>query len=554
MQWILRSRKIGQAVKNVQRLRQMISILAKHGFADIVNRIDLGRFLPNRLASKTQDETEKSTPERLRLAFEELGPTFVKFGQLLSTRPDLVPEEFISEFTHLQDNVQPLAFEIVKTTVERELKKPLQEAFSFFDPTPLAAASIGQVHEARLNSGEKVVVKVQRPEIAKVIATDISLLVFLAGLLEKYVPETRIVGPKMIVEEFFKTLTYELDFLVEANNVRKMAENMRSFPQIVIPKVYREYSTQNVLVLEKLEGIRLNDLKAIETSGVDRKSVIDVGAKAFFKSVMIDGLFHGDLHGGNLFVLPENKLGIIDFGIVGRLSRKSRDQLANMVMSLLTEDYENLCYQYAELGAAGSSIDFDVFQREVRNALSPYIGLSLAEMNIGRILIEATKIATRHQIKIPGDWMIVFKAILTIEGMARSLDPDFDLMAAGEVLIKDLIKEQYSPQQISKDFLWVAKDTAALLQVLPRQVRWMFRKLNSNDFAFEIKSPDLESIRSQLDMNGRRLSRSVVVTGLLIAGSVALQKENGKMLAGYPILSVIFIGWAIALFLMPTRR
>lgn len=213
MQWILRSRKIGQAVKNVQRLRQMISVLAKHGFADIVNRIDLGKFLPKSLVIRTDDQADnQSTPERLRLAFEELGPTFVKFGQLLSTRPDLVPEDFISEFTHLQDNVQPLAFEIVKSTVERELKKPLQEAFSFFDPTPLAAASIGQVHEARLNSGEKVVVKVQRPEIAKIIATDISLLAFLAGLLEKYVPETRIVGPRMIVDEFFKTLTYELDF------------------------------------------------------------------------------------------------------------------------------------------------------------------------------------------------------------------------------------------------------------------------------------------------------------------------------------------------------
>lgn len=554
MRWILKGRKIGQAVKNVQRLRQIIGVLAKYGFADVVDRMDLGKFLPSHLASIATSTSERSTPERLRLAFEELGPTFVKFGQLLSTRPDLIPEEFIVEFTKLQDNVQPLSFEVVKIAIERELKSPIQDTFSELNPIPLAAASIGQVHEARLNSGEKVVIKVQRPEIAKIIATDLSLLAFLAGLLEKYIPETQMIGPKLIVAEFFNTLNYELDFLVEANNMRKIAENLQPFPEIVIPKVYSQYSTKSILVLEKFEGIRLNDLKAMDAAGIDRKRVIDVGAKAFFKTVMIDGLFHGDLHGGNLFVLPGDHLGIIDFGIVGRLSRKSRDQLAHMVMSLLTEDYENLCYQYAELGTAGPSIDFDAFQREVRNALSPYIGLSLSQMNIGRILIEATKIATRHQIKVPGDWMIVFKAILTIEGMARALDPEFDLMVAGEQLVKELVKEQYSPQQIGKDLIWVAKDLAALLQVLPRQVRWMFRKLNSNDFAFEIKSPELQAIRIQLDLNNRRINRSMIASSLLVAGGLAMQNEAGQKIGDYPVAAVILMSAGVLLYVFSPRR
>lgn len=554
MRWILKGRKIGQAVKNVQRLRQIIGVLAKYGFADVVDRMDLGKFLPSHLASIATSTSERSTPERLRLAFEELGPTFVKFGQLLSTRPDLIPEEFIVEFTKLQDNVQPLSFEVVKIAIERELKSPIQDTFSELNPIPLAAASIGQVHEARLNSGEKVVIKVQRPEIAKIIATDLSLLAFLAGLLEKYIPETQMIGPKLIVAEFFNTLNYELDFLVEANNMRKIAENLQPFPEIVIPKVYSQYSTKSILVLEKFEGIRLNDLKAMDAAGIDRKRVIDVGAKAFFKTVMIDGLFHGDLHGGNLFVLPGDRLGIIDFGIVGRLSRKSRDQLAHMVMSLLTEDYENLCYQYAELGTAGPSIDFDAFQREVRNALSPYIGLSLSQMNIGRILIEATKIATRHQIKVPGDWMIVFKAILTIEGMARALDPEFDLMVAGEQLVKELVKEQYSPQQIGKDLIWVVKDLAALLQVLPRQVRWMFRKLNSNDFAFEIKSPELQAIRIQLDLNNRRINRSMIASSLLVAGGLAMQNEAGQKIGDYPVAAVILMSAGVLLYVFSPRR
>lgn len=542
MKWIRTGRQLGQAVKNVQRLRQIISVFAKHGFVDIVDRMNLGKFLPGRLGVYAESQADKTIPERLRLAFEELGPTFVKFGQLLSTRTDLLPESYIDEFIHLQDHVQPLSFEVVRVLVENELNGKIENSYSNFNPEPLAAASIGQVHEAELLTGEKVVVKVQRPEIEKVIETDVSLLAFLANLLEKYVPESRIISPTVVVDEFFRTLSFELDFVVEANNMTKMAENAVSMPEIVIPRVYKSLSTHKILTLEKLEGIRVNDLTALDAAGIDRKKVVEIGAQAFFRSVMIDGLFHGDLHGGNLFILPGNRIGIVDFGIVGRLSQKSRDQLANMVMSLLTEDYENLCYEYAELSTSGASIDFDGFQREVRNTLSPYMGLSLVDLNVGKVLIEATAIAAKFNVKVPGDWMIVFKAILTIEGMGRTLDPDFDLLSVGQELIKELVKNQYSVQRLTKEFMWVAKDLAALLKVLPRQVRWMFRKLNSNDFAFEIKSPDLQRIRHQLDLNGKRLSLSVLISGFFVASSIALQYSSDRLVGSYPLLSVIYFG------------
>ena len=540
MKWIKTGRQLGQAVKNVQRLRQILTVFAKHGFGEFVDRMDLGKFLPGRLGAFAESQADKTTPERLRLAFEELGPTFVKFGQLLSTRSDLLPESFIEEFTRLQDHVQPLSFEVVKKVVESELNQKIEIAFAEFNPIPLAAASIGQVHEARLPSGDRVVVKVQRPESEKIIDTDISLLAFLAGLLEKYVPETRVVDPTMVVEEFFKTLAFELDFVVEANNIKKIAENTVGILDVVLPKVYKSLSTHKILTLEKFEGVRVNDLKALDQAGIDRKKIVELGAKTFFKWVMIDGLFHGDLHGGNLFILPGNRLGIIDFGIVGRLSQKSRDQLANMVMALLTEDYENLCYEYAELGASEASIDFEGFQREIRNTLSPYIGLSLEEMNIGRILIEATKIATRFNIKVPGDWMLVFKAILTIEGMGRALDPEFDLLLIGQELVKDLAKNQYSPQRISKDFAWLLRDVSNLMKILPRQIRLMFKKFNSNNFAFEIKIPELIGIQSQLDKNGKRLTVGVMTAGLFIAASIAQTAPVGRMVLGYPLFSVIY--------------
>jgi ubiquinone biosynthesis protein len=324
---------------------------------------------------------------------------------------------------------------------------------------------------------------------------------------------------------------------------------MATIPEVVIPKVHKPLSTTRVLTQQRLEGIRVNDLKALDAAGIDRKRVIEIGARAFFKSVLIDGLFHGDLHGGNMFVLPGNRLGIIDFGIVGRLSEKSRDQLANMVMSLLTEDYENLCYQYAELGASGPSIDFENFQREVRNTLSPYLGLPLNELNIGKVLVEATRIATKYDITIPGDWMLVFKAILTTEGMGRTLDPGFDLMATGRELVKDLVKSQYSLERISRDLVWVAKDMAALFQVLPRQIRWMFRKFNSDDFAFEIKSPQLDDLRRQLDANNRRTNLTVLVVGFFVASSLALQTQYGHQVLHYPMLSVLYFAAGCLLLL-----
>jgi ubiquinone biosynthesis protein len=533
-------RQLGQAVKNVQRLGQMIAVFKKYGFMDVVDRLNLGKFLPSKKSETAEKIAEYSPQKRLRLAFEELGPTFVKLGQLLSTRSDLLPESYIEEFTHLQDQVQPLSFDVVASVIETELGKKLEDAFLEFKKSPLAAASIAQVHEATLLSGEKVVVKVQRPEIDKIIETDISLLAFVATLLEKYIPETRVIGPSTIVEEFFQTLNYELDFVVEANNIKKITENTADTPEVVLPKVYKNLSTHKVLTLEKFEGIRVNDLKALDAAGVDRKKIVEIGAKTFFKWVMMDGLFHGDLHGGNLFILPGNRLGIIDFGIVGRLSQKSRDQLTSMVVSLMTEDYENLCYEYAELGSAGVAIDFDGFQREVRNSLSPYLGLSISEMNVGRILIEATQIATQYQIKVPGDWMLVFKAIVTIEGMGRALDPEFDLLRIGQSLMGDLMKNQYSPQRLSKELTWVAKDSAQLLKILPRQIRWMFRKFNSNDFAFEIKSKELQDLRWQLDLNNRRMILGILCVGLFVASSLSMHLNYGKMIFGYPFFGMIY--------------
>jgi ubiquinone biosynthesis protein len=548
MQWLRRSRQFGLAVRNAGRLREILRVFARHGFTDVAERMGLDRFIPARISSWITEESERPSEERLRIAFEQLGPTFIKLGQLLAARPDLVPESYVEELKKLQDDVRTLPFETVKAVIEKELGKPLESAFLSFEEKPIAAASIAQVHGAVLHSGEKVVLKIQRPDIEAVINQDIALIEFLAKLLERYVPEARIFAPTLIVNEFFRTLKLELDFNIEANNIARITENLREFTDVRIPKVYKDFSTKRILTLERFYGIPLTNVEEIRRKGYDLKRLNEIGARAFFKTVVKDGIFHGDLHGGNLFVLEDGKLGLIDFGIVGRLSRRSRGQFAAMVLAIMTEDFEALCYQYAELGSAGPAVDFDGFQREVRNALSPYLGLKAKEINSGQILIEATKIASKYQIRVPGDWMIVFKALFTVEGLGRALDPDFDMMVLGRELMVDLVKEQISPENFAKDATWIAKDMMALAMVLPRQIRWMFRKFNSDGFAFEIKSPQIDAIGETLAKNNRKLSLAVIAAGFAIAGAIAMNApDHIHRFKNYPVPAIfLFILSALA--------
>ncbi|MGE4231800.1 MAG: ABC1 kinase family protein [Bacteriovoracia bacterium] len=527
MQLFKTGHQVTQAVKNVQRLRTILATFGRHGLDEFIVRLGL-----ERQTNETKEGIEHlSIPERLRSAFEELGPAFVKFGQLLSNRPDMIPESYIEEFKKLQDDVAPLPFSVIKKQVESQLGGEISKFFSFFKETPIASASIGQVHEAKLITGEEVVVKVQRPDIEKTIKNDISILTFLAGLMEKYIPETRIISPVTVVDEFFKALTFELDYVIEANNTTRIGENLKVFPNIIVPKVYKKLSTHRILTLQKINGIRITELKELEKAGINPTELVDLGVRAFFKMVMQDGLFHGDLHGGNLFALKDPstgqaQIGVIDFGMVGRLSQKSRDTFAKIVLALLIEDYETICYEYAELSSVSSGVDFDAFQRDIRNTLSPYMGLPLKDLNFGAVLIESTKIAVKYNIKIPGDWMIVFKAIFTIEGMGRQLDPDFDFLAVGNELVKDVIKDRYSMERISKDLAWTLRDLSETAQVLPRQIRWMFKKFNSNDFAFEIKIKEIEIVRNQIEKGFRGLGLSILASSMIIAAALSTQMKS----------------------------
>lgn len=513
-------RQVTRTVRNIARIKQISTVFAKHGFQELLDKIGFARFIPLKYRSVRSDD--RRAPERLRIAFEELGPTFIKLGQLLSSRSDLLPENYAQELCKLQDRVGALPFTVIKHTVERELGSPLEELFSSFSEEPLASASIGQVHEATLKDGTRVVVKVQRPGIDLLIKTDISVLTGLASALERYFPETQVLAPQTFVEEFFTAMNLELDFVLEANNILKSRENLREMTDVYIPSVFLELCTQRVLVVEKLDGVKLDS-----ASGIDGKALAETAARAFLKTALEDGFFHGDLHMGNLFALAPSaasegrpRLGMIDFGIMGYLTPRARESLLRILVALSEENFESLCLEYAELGASRGSTDFDSFQRQVQTAVAPYLGLPLSQMNVGRVLIEATSVAARHQIRIPREWMLIFKAIYTLEGTCQRLDPTFNPMPLVQTYVEPLLKPALDWQQFSKDMLLGSRDMQYVAQMLPRQLHWFFKRLASNGYAIEIKDAGAELDRLQSERNFRRLSLALM-GGFGLAGAMA---------------------------------
>lgn len=514
--------QIGQTVKNVARLKTILVVMGRHGLAEIAERMRLDRLIPGFKFKRERGEERLTVAQRIRLTFEELGPTFVKLGQVLSTRPDLIPEEYAEEFKKLQDRVPPIPFDLVKRTIESEFGRSLGDVFKTFNENPLAAASIAQVHEARLPDGTDVVVKVQRPGIDKLIDTDISILFTIAALFEKYIEEARVFNPTGIVEEFFKTLKKELDFIVEAGNMTRIRKNFEDRPHIVIPRVFRETSTTKVLTLEKLHGIRLSDRAALQKSNIDIRQFTHQGVQAFYKMVLVDGIFHGDLHAGNIFVLEDGKIGLIDFGIVGRLNQKTRDTLGNMFLSLVSEDFDSLVYEYLDIGIPAGKIDVDHFSKQVRELVEPYFGLPLKDVNVGRMLLDLTILASQNGLKMSQDLMLVCKAIITIEGMGRSIDPDFDIVKEMSEFAKVLLESRYNMERLSKEFFYLLRDVTSLVQQAPRQLRLILRKLSSDEWVTRIKIEDIDHL-AQATMKGRRLlSFSIIAASVILSATLLI--------------------------------
>lgn len=543
MAFNLSENPLGKTLKNASRLRTIAGVFAKHGFHKLLEQIRLGQFLLERMSS-AKDIEKYSVAERVRMSFEELGPTFVKLGQLLATRPDLVPEDYVTEFAKLHASVNPLPFDTVESVLQRELGPDYKSKFIRIEPSPLGSASIAQVHAAQLLTGEDVVIKVQRPGIVQIINDDLGVLYFLAELLDKYVPETRMFNPLAIVDEYFKSLELETNFIVEANNIRRFQVNFSSRSEIHIPKVYYEFTTEKVLVMQMMKGIPLSDDRALAQNSILPNEVIKRGLSAYFKMVFIDGLFHGDMHAGNFFVMPENHIGLIDFGLVGRLNSRTQTAIANMLFALSKEDYDRLAHEYVDLAPFTDQINVDLFARELRELIAPYYGLTLKNVNLGKLLMKSAGIAARNHLIVPGELMMFFKSIIAIEGIGRKISKEFDFLKYSLEFSADLVKHQFDPTKIASDMTQVARESRNFLNALPRQLNFLIRKLNSPNHHFKFQLVELEDIKKSIESSFNLLYLGVVIAALILSGTLVYIQPNQELIFGLPMLSFILYSLA----------
>ena len=535
--------RIHLAYKNIQRLRQIITILIKHGFYPIIERIHLTKLisLPQRILGKkviVQQEAI-SFAVRTRLAFEELGPTFIKFGQILSTRPDILPEEFIKELLKLQDEVPPFPFPDVVRVIENEFKKPVKELFKDIDEKPVAAASIAQVHKAVTMDGEDVVIKVQRPNIETTIDDDISILQYLAKLIVKYIQESKVYDPVGMVEEFAITIKREMDFTLEASYTERFKKKHSNDPRIFIPSIYWNLTGKKVLTMERITGIKIDNIEKLRQSGIDTEKISHIVAEALFRQVFEFGVFHGDLHSGNIFVLGPEKVAFVDFGIVGRVDQEMQENLADIFTGLVSEDYELLTKVYLKMGILPEDIDEASFKRAYQDILFAYFGKPFKMTSIGELFMDYIRLAARYRIRMPRELLLLDKCILELEGLGRLLHPDVNVLVESQQFAQQLIAKRFGPAAMAKGAVDTVKEYQTFVHTFPSQMGQILKKMMSDKFTIDFVHKGLEELMGEMDRSSNRLTFGVIVAALIIGSSLVMAFGGGPKLYGYPFMGIL---------------
>ena len=520
----------GRALHDLNRLRQIAAAMARHGFGAYLERMRLrdvlGREAPP--PGEPLPSPDRTMAVRFRQMLAELGPTFIKLGQILSSRPDLLPAHWVEELSVLQDDCPPLPLDEVRRQIEQGLGRPVEELFASLDPLPLASASIAQVHRAVTHAGEQVAVKVLRPRARERIEADLSLLYELARLLEAVVEETGVTTPTGVVEEFDRTVHEELDFTHEARNVQLMADASAAREFVVIPKVHAALSCATVLTLDFLEGVKVSDITA--ATGYDLKQVARNIIEASFRQLFEDGLFHGDPHPGNILVQPDNRIALLDFGLVGRLSRGQQDVLVTLLMAVALRDAETVARVLTRIGLPDAHTSLSDLRQDVSGILDRYLGLKLDQIRTATLLRDLLDLAVRHHIRIPQQYATLAKASMTIEGIIRRLYPDMNVLEVGLPYAKELLLARFNPGDASTLVMRSLLKLQTLAEDLPTQLAQILQDLETGKFRVTVTSEALDRLGGHVRSLGvmimlGSLAAAFTLGGLLVVaegGSVAL--------------------------------
>jgi len=537
---------IGKRMRHIGRYHEIAVALLRHGFGMIVDELGFSSFLslPPRGRTEQGRREGKTVGERLRLVLEELGPTFIKLGQIASTRPDLIPQSIIRELEKLQDQVPPFPFPEVRRIVEAELGGSLEELFRSFDESPLAAASLGQVHQAVLPSGQAVVVKVQRPHIAARIEADLDILQDLAMLAERRLDWAASYRLSEIIDELAKSLRQELDYTVEARHAETFANQFADDPFVYVPSVFWEYTTKIVLTMEYVEGIKLGEIERLKKSGYSLKELAERLTVSMLKQMFEHGFFHGDPHPGNVFILPGGMLAFIDFGLMGRLRPHVKHHLSSLVIALMRQNTDGVLSAIYGLGLVPDEVDEGKLRDDMDELREKYYRVPLGGVSLGEAVGDLLTVAFRHGIRIPSDLTLLGKALLTVEGVVETLDPQFRVMDVAEPFGRKLLKERLRPDRVAETAWKRVVDYGELLLRLPDSVKELTKVMRRGKLQLEMTASDLEALLRKLDQISNRLSisivllsLSIVMAGMMIASSLGRQS---LLLWKIPVIEIGF--------------
>jgi ubiquinone biosynthesis protein len=536
-------------IRNLGRTWEIVVVLVKYGFGGIVDQLQLRRYIPwskrRRLKQAPGAPVGLTVPQRIRMVLEELGPSFIKFGQVMSTRPDLIPADVILELKRLQEQVPPFPAEEAVRAVESELQRPIGELFSEFDMQPLAAGSLAQVHRARHHDGTPLAVKIRRPSAVHNVERDLSLMLDLAELAVRQVTFLEVFDPVGLVNHFSRTIRRELNFRREGRAMQEFARLFRHDATLYVAKIYDDLTTEAVLTMEFIDGCRSDDRRCLANVPVTPAQLAINGTHIFMRMAFEFGIFHGDPHPGNIRVLPDGSIALLDYGMIGSLGDEKREQLVDLFVSVAKHDVDRAVALVQRMGQASRPIDDLLLHADVQDFVETYYGVSLAHMKIGNMLTDFVNIMANHGLRCPADFMLLIRAVVTLEGVGRSLDPAFNLAGELAPFVERLVRQRYDPRRLVERVMNDARTVFGAVHDLPMRLGGTLEKLNRDDLRIQLEHRKLDDFVNEFDRSSNRIVVGLITASLIVASALVIRTGGGWLSAITFIISCLFGAWVV---------
>lgn len=537
-----RLENIGRTYKHLQRTRDVVGVFLKYGYEDVAHRLHLPSALKLPIRKLREEQKRIAgipAPERLRRACEELGPTFVKMGQILSTRQNLLPEAFTTELARLQDSATPIPFTEVIAVIEAELGRPWGEVYAAIEETPLGAASIAQVHRARLLDGSDVVIKVQRPDIERIVETDLEIIQQLAGLIEKHIESWRVHHPVAVVEQIARTLEKEIDFNLEAAHMERFAWQFQDEPTIHLPKVYHLATTRRVLTMEYVDGIKLAKLKESGLTGEERAELARRVADLIMKQIFVHGFFHADPHPGNIHILPDQIVCFLDFGMMGYLDQRGREAFVDLVWGISRRNEVTVANALLKLSSADSEPPREGLESDVAEFIHQHFYRPLGDVHFGSLIAQLLQLTSKYGLQIPPDFFIMLKAMGMMESFVRKLNPQHDIIGQARPFLKQVRLERLKPKNFLEGLFEFGSDLATTLREMPAEVRRILSQLKTGEGRLVFRHEGLEPAIFSAERISNRIAFSVVLAAMIIGSSLIIHANIPPQWHGIPVIGLV---------------